>query len=219
MTQHDLARAANVPQPSIARIERGTVVPRAATLLALLESTGHRMTVEPIDAPVDQEAIRRRLAMSVPRRTREAVGAPGRKPRTGPVHILRRLRGSGVPFVLIGELAEVAHGAPLQLRTAVEVCIADTDVARERLALARAELGRQAAGLRIVTESAAGDEYETLDRNATAMPVDAGIMVRVAAIEDLVRVRRAGGSPDDQHAAATLLAILAHPLARLAQRP
>lgn len=48
MTQQALATAAKVPQPSIARIERGTVTPRAATLIALLHATGHELAVRPI---------------------------------------------------------------------------------------------------------------------------------------------------------------------------
>ena len=57
MTQQQLAEAVGMPQPSIARIERGTVLPRTATLIALLAATGHRLTVEPIAPTVDHEAI------------------------------------------------------------------------------------------------------------------------------------------------------------------
>ena len=55
MTQQDLAQATGMPQPSIARIEAGTVIPRTATLIALLEATGHQLAVVPIDAAVDRE--------------------------------------------------------------------------------------------------------------------------------------------------------------------
>ncbi|MGI8928008.1 MAG: helix-turn-helix domain-containing protein [Candidatus Limnocylindrales bacterium] len=48
MTQHQLASAAGMPQPSLARIESGAVIPRTATLMAFLEATGHRLAVEPI---------------------------------------------------------------------------------------------------------------------------------------------------------------------------
>ena len=63
MTQHDLAQAVGMPQPSIARIEAGTVIPRTATLLAILEATGHQLIVEPIGPEADDEAIRHRLRM------------------------------------------------------------------------------------------------------------------------------------------------------------
>ena len=42
-------------QPSIARIEAGTVIPRTRTLIALLEATGHQLAVVPIDPAVDRE--------------------------------------------------------------------------------------------------------------------------------------------------------------------
>jgi predicted transcriptional regulator len=43
MTQQQLARAVGMPQPSIARIERGTVLPRTATLTALGDPAGDPM--------------------------------------------------------------------------------------------------------------------------------------------------------------------------------
>ena len=55
MTQQDLALATGMPQPSIARIEAGTVIPRTATLIALLDATGHQLSVVPIDPAVDRE--------------------------------------------------------------------------------------------------------------------------------------------------------------------
>jgi predicted transcriptional regulator len=58
MTQQELAQAADVPQPSIARIESGAVVPRTSTLITLLRATGHRLTVEPMSASADREPER-----------------------------------------------------------------------------------------------------------------------------------------------------------------
>jgi transcriptional regulator with XRE-family HTH domain len=56
MTQQKLAEAVGMPQPSIARIERGTVMPRAATLIALLEATGHELVVVPrADSPSERQ--------------------------------------------------------------------------------------------------------------------------------------------------------------------
>lgn len=204
MTQHQLAQAASVPQPSIARIERGTVLPRTATLVGLLAATGHRLTVEPIGAPADETAIRKRLAMTVPQRTRASMRAT-----TGPLRILRRLRRFSVPFVLIGELAEVAHGSPARVGRLVEVCHATTDVAMHRLGLAREDLGRgaDASRLRLATRTDAGDDYDVLARNAVGLHVDAGILVRVAALDDLIRARRALHTPSDQDAADVLVAI------------
>jgi transcriptional regulator with XRE-family HTH domain len=211
MTQHDLAQALGMPQSSIARIERGTVMPRTATLIALLEATGHQLAVEPIGPPADADAIHKRLRLSVPRRTMLALGKAAAKDRlTSPVHILRRLRRFGVPFVLIGELAEVAYGSPIRVGRAVEVCHAGTETALERLGTALKDLaatGTDAGQLNLVTETAAGDDYDILLRNAVRMYVDAGILVPVAALDDLIRIRRAGKTPDDRAAEATLRAI------------
>ena len=207
MTQHDLAAAVGMPQPSIARIERGTVLPRTETLMGLLAATGHRLNVEPIGPWVDPEPIRRHLAMAVQKRARQA-----RPTGSHPIRALSRLRRFGVPFVLIGELAEVAHGAPIKIDRTVEVCHASTDVAAERLAVALDDVRRREAAdarhLRCVTQTDAGDDYDTLLRNAVAMHVEAGILVRVAAVEDLIHVRRARRTPADEAAAELLLAIL-----------
>lgn len=207
MTQHQLAEAVGMPQPSIARIERGTVLPRTETLIVLLAATRHRLMVEPIGSTiVDEAAIKQRLAMSVPQRTRRAM--PARS--TDPIRALRRLRRFNVPFVLVGELAEVAHGAPIKVgRAPIQVCHASTDVAIERLAIARHDLGQQAnpRHVRLITETDAGDDYDTLLRNSVGMPVDAGILVRVAALEDLIRIRRARRTPKDDEATDLLLAL------------
>lgn len=217
MTQEDLARAVRMPQPSIARIERGAVVPRTTTLLAILTATAHQLAVEPSGPPVDRESIRRRLALDVPKRTRQALGTAAKDPRTNPTRILRRLRVAGVPFVLVGDLAEVAHGSPIKVGRVVEVCHAQTEAVSERLAAALEDLeatgsdGREfrtdAGRLRLLTETIVGDDYELLQRNAVGMDVDTGILVHVAAIEDLIRVRQARGSPEDRAAMAVLRVI------------
>ncbi len=61
LTQRELAEAIGMPQPSIARIERGTVVPRTAKLIEILEATGHHLIVEPHGTGVDPSPIRQRL--------------------------------------------------------------------------------------------------------------------------------------------------------------
>ena len=223
MTQHDLARAVGMPQPSIARIERGTVTPLITTLLTLLEATGYQLGVEPIGPPVEMDAIRRRRAMKVPARTWDAIGrAVARNRPKSPLTILRRLRLSGVPFVLVGELAEVAHGSPIKVRRTIEICHPGTDLARERLRRALGALGAPPAAegperatnagrLRTMTETDAGDSYDVLIRTAVRLPVDAGLLMRVASVEDLIRVRRARGTDADAEAAAILDAIRSEP--------
>jgi hypothetical protein len=63
-----------------------------------------------------------------------------------------------------------------------------------------------------MSDTDAGDEYDVLARTAVRMPVDAGVIVRVASLEDLIRVRQARGTPDDLQAAAILRAIGDEPL-------
>ena len=202
MTQHDLARAVEVPQSTIARIESGAVSPRTATLLALLAATGHRLAIEPIGPVVDHAAIKRHQDMPVPKRTRTALG------KRRDARVLRRLRRFGVPFVLIGDLAEVAHGAPATVGPTLDVCVATTEVARTRLDLAMDDLGNPPPKeLRVVTETAAGDSYDALLRNAVKLHVEAGILVRVAGIEDLIRDRRARRTAADDEAALLLRAV------------
>jgi hypothetical protein len=144
--------------------------------------------------------------MAVPRRTRLALGRAARDPRTNPIRILVRLRRFNVPFVLIGDLAEVAHGSPIQAGRIVEVCHASTVVAQQRLSMALDGL-EQAVNLRLVTETAAGDTYDVLASNARPTHVDTGILVRVAALEDLIRIRRARCTEADRQAATILEAI------------
>lgn len=217
MTQHDLATAIGMPQPSIARIERGTVIPRTSTLVAILEATGHVLSVEPSGPTIDRQALRRRLARSVTMRTQDALGRTMMRRRTNPVLILGRLSLFGVPFVLVGELAEVAYGSGAKVGPVIEVVHARTDAARDRLAKALEDLGatttdgmrfRTVAGhLHLLTETSAGDDYETLSRNAARTYIDSGVRVRVAALDDLIRIRRAGSTPEDRTAEAVLQAI------------
>jgi transcriptional regulator with XRE-family HTH domain len=217
MTQHDLARALDMPQPSIARIERGTVTPRTATLIAILEVTGHRLAVEPIGPAVDHAPIQRQLTMNVPKRTWQALGRKSDDRRMSPIHILSRLRRFGVEFVLVGDLAEVVHGAPMKVGREVEIVHAQTDATRERLAQALEDLNAEstdgmtystdAGRLTLRTQTAAGDDYDVLARNARRTFVDGGINVRVAAIEDLVLDRLARSTPEDDDAARVLQAV------------
>ena len=214
MTQQDLAVATKMPQPSIARIEAGTVVPRTATLMQLLTATGHQLAVEPMGPEVDTEEIERRLGVTVPVRVHRAIGrAASKDPLTSPFRVLRRLRRFNVPFVLIGALAEAAHGAPVKAGWPVEVCHATTDVGSERLEMAVKDLGPLAdkSRLRLITDTASGDDFDALDRNAVGMFVDSGIRVRVASIDDLVRIRLAAGTPEGEQAAAVLRVVDASP--------
>ena len=121
MSQRDLARVTGMPQPAIARIERGAVTPGLDTLERLLAGVG--MTLEMVPRPgigVDRTLVREALELDAggadPRRGSgrpssgrlEARG--GRWPAsTGfrPDDVVRLLGRHGVRYVVIGGLAAV----------------------------------------------------------------------------------------------------------------
>jgi len=82
MTQRDLARAAGVPQPTVARIESGAVSPRTDTFSLLLRSAGHEMLVEPrLGQGIDRSLIRDRLRLTPAERIKLAVDEARAMPR------------------------------------------------------------------------------------------------------------------------------------------
>jgi transcriptional regulator with XRE-family HTH domain len=216
MTQHDLAVAAHMPQSTITRVEAGSVTPMAATLIELLRATGHELTVEPPLPPVDRDAVLRHVRAGIAWRARTALGSRAKDPSKSPIRTVMRLQWFGVPFVLVGDLAEVAHGRIGPVGAGVEVCVQATPLAKERLARAIEDLAELARGgrLRVLTTTAAGEDYESLSPNAVRMNIDAGRTAPVASLLDLIRDRRARGAPDDLQAAAELAAIREDSMAR-----
>ena len=220
MTQVELAQACGMPQSTIVRIERGAVVPRSATLVELLRATGYELNVErTIGSGLDPDPIRERLRLPPPTRVRRSLGSTPARLR--PLRILWRLRRFGVRFVLIGGLAESAHGAPESER-AVEVCHALDPENLERLAMALTDIGAAAvdpnsrrrevvktdAGrLQLDPEPIIGDDFDVLARNAKRMLVGTGLLVSVAALDDLIRIRRSRGRPEDRRALDVLGAV------------
>jgi transcriptional regulator with XRE-family HTH domain len=76
LTQRDLARLADVPQPAIARIESGSVSPRMSTLLPLIAATGFSLELTPrIGEGVDRSLIRGALSRTPEERIRAATAA------------------------------------------------------------------------------------------------------------------------------------------------
>jgi predicted transcriptional regulator len=74
LSQRALARAAGVPQPTVARIESGAVVPRVDTLDRLLAMCGQTLTTAPLPgAGVDRTTIRSLLRLSPGDRLRLAA--------------------------------------------------------------------------------------------------------------------------------------------------
>jgi transcriptional regulator with XRE-family HTH domain len=78
LTQRELSERTGVPQPAIARIERGHVSPTIATLDRLLAGTGQTVTVGPrLGIGVDRTLIQAALARSPEERVLSA-GLAGR---------------------------------------------------------------------------------------------------------------------------------------------
>jgi hypothetical protein len=146
-------------------------------------------------------------------------------PRFDPVHVLRRLQAHGVRFVLIGGLAAKAHGSPT-LTVDIDVCYARDRGNLERLAAVLGELGTVLRGaprdlpfhpdrrtlergdsftfttdygdLDILGTPAGVTGFDELDANAVDADLDAGLTVRVASLDDLIRMKRAAGRPKDR---------------------
>lgn len=205
MTQQDLAAAVGMAQSSVARIETGAVVPRTATLAELLAATGHELAVERrIGDRIDPGPIRQRLRLPVPQRKKRAMTAA--RMRADPTTMLRRLRRARVRFVVVGSWAEMAHGSTLTVAKTVEVCHADDSVSLERLAAARSEAA-DVDNRRLTTFPMTTAEFGGLWRNAVELNLDASLPVRVAALEDLIEVRRGARRQADLEALEVLGAI------------
>lgn len=71
LSQRELARLANVPQSTVARIELGMVSPRTDTLDGLLRAAGLTLSVEPLSGiGIDRTQIRERLQLTPAQRLR-----------------------------------------------------------------------------------------------------------------------------------------------------
>lgn len=74
MSQRELAEAAGVPQPAIARIESGKVQPRVDTLDRLLKACGSDLEVSPrLGIGLDRTVMRRLLRLTPEERLALAV--------------------------------------------------------------------------------------------------------------------------------------------------
>jgi transcriptional regulator with XRE-family HTH domain len=75
LSQRALAASADVPQSTVARIELGTMSPRADTLERLLRAAGKTLSAEPrIGVGVDRSLIREFLRMTPGQRVRRLTG-------------------------------------------------------------------------------------------------------------------------------------------------
>lgn len=146
------------------------------------------------------------------------------EPAFDPLEGLRVLQGHGVRFVLIGGYAAAIRGSPV-ITGDLDVCYARDDENLGRLAAALRDLGARLRGappdvpFRLDEETlrrgdaftfstrvgpidcigtpAGTDGYGDLRREATDEDLD-GLTVAVAGLDDLIRMKRAGGRPKDR---------------------
>lgn len=74
LSQRELAARAGMPQSTVARIERGQLMPRVDTFDRLLRASGTKVTIEPLTkSGVDISLIRDRVRMTPGQRARLAT--------------------------------------------------------------------------------------------------------------------------------------------------
>ena len=155
------------------------------------------------------------------------------EPPFDPVTALRTLVQDGVRFVLIGGYAGALRGSPV-ITGDVDVCYARDDENLQRLAGALRSLDARLRGapadvpfqldaralragdhftfstsagpLDILGTPSGTRGFRDLDADATDEVVD-GMTIRVASIEDLIRMKRASGRPKDRIALEWLSAV------------
>lgn len=167
-------------------------------------------------------------------------GRPVNWPEFRPTRLLRSLVDAGIDFVVIGGYAAIAHGSA-QVTRDLDVCYSPGPENLEALGRGLVELdarlrgvtddvpfvpdGATLRGTRVLTletregpldilaEPAGAPGYRALRERAIEVPV-AGVVVRIASLEDLLAMKRALGRPKDLLAVEELEAI-----ARLRDRP
>lgn len=155
------------------------------------------------------------------------------EPAFHPLAGLRALVEHGVRFVLIGGFAAALRGSPMMTGD-VDICYARDPANLERLSAAMRELGARLRGapsdvpfrldahafetgdhFTFATDvgpidclgTPAGTEgYADLDAAATTEDLE-GVVVRVASLDDLIRMKRASGRPQDRIAIEWLSAL------------
>lgn len=155
------------------------------------------------------------------------------EPRFDPFAVLRTLVRLDVRFVLIGGFAAAIRGSPV-ITGDIDVCHARDEDNLERLAAALRRLGAtlrgappriplrldaealeagdhftfstKAGALECIGTPAGTDGFADLDGSATDEDLD-GLVIRVASVDDLIRMKRAAGKPQDLIAVEWLAAL------------
>lgn len=116
-----------------------------------------------------------------------------------PLRILKTLARHQVRFVVIGGIAGRLWGSTT-VTNDLDICYARDRANREALATARRDLKLKlretGSHVKFVVEPKGSGGYATLARNAEAMDVG-GVTIRVAALSDLIAMKRAAGRPKD----------------------
>lgn len=124
-----------------------------------------------------------------------------------PLRIIASLRSHGVSYVLVGGLGAAIHGASLDTDD-VDICLPGDTENLARLSLALQQLvaeqrpSTSEADHQVSFDSPFGrldviendEEFAVLNANATDVNAGRGVMVRVASLDDLARLKR--GSAD-----------------------
>ena len=137
-----------------------------------------------------------------------------------PLRVVAGLRAHGVRYVLVGDLASMAHGSSVTAHR-IEICVADDEDDVERLGLLLQALGAEQEdgsgdAHRACFQTAAGSveclevprEGRFTEMEARAIDVDlgSGVIARVAALEDVAEQRVASQDLVGAVRAATLVA-------------
>jgi transcriptional regulator with XRE-family HTH domain len=161
-TQRELASGSRIPQSTISRIERGVISPSVDTLERLLRACDQELESVPVagDRDLDGEVIDDHLDLSPAERAEHAtlsgrammrfydaarpeVGIPD--PEFDPPAVLLALATRSVEFVVIGGFAAALRGSPV-ITDDVDICYAQTEANRGRLADALLALGGRVGG-------------------------------------------------------------------------
>jgi hypothetical protein len=122
-----------------------------------------------------------------------------------PLRIAAALRAHGVSYVLVGGLAAAAWGSPNETDD-IDICLTAHEGNLERLGLALMDIGavrrpEKADEHRVSFRTNAGQldvfevtgEYADIHARSSQVDLGRGLIVHVASIDDLVRLKRASG--------------------------